>query len=362
MRLIGQLFSWMIGQAQTLEGARIISTNTDGLYSADIDLETNNRVLDEQSQRIHVLIEPEELLLVSKDSNNRIELSLPPAQADGSVRPQDAKILSASGSSLACWRKPSPTNSLAHPAALDRAMAVYLRSIAVSDPDAINRPVDPSVAYEIMKAIAHQKDSVEALLLFQNVIAASPSMLTFHYACDPIPEGEDDSAQMVIRNPRAPQHYNRVFVVKPDTPGAVSLGAAGAWKVSATTAESRQKRGDAPVVRTDAVANAIMIANGYAPDAMAAHRHGIQLAPSDQDITTRKITGIEPSWHMLIVNHDLMCLSEEARRALIDRLDLETYAQMFAQSFESNWMNKIPEAETSDTDASESDNTERSDS
>lgn len=361
MRLIGQLFSWMIGQAQTLEGARIISTNTDGLYSADIDLETNNRVLDEQSQRIHVLIEPEELLLVSKDSNNRIELSVPPTGADGKARPQDAKILSASGSSLACWRKPSPTNSLAHPAALDRAMAVYLRSIAVSDPDAINRPVDPSVAYDIMKAIAEQKDSVEALLLFQNVIAASPSMLTFHYSCDPIPEGIDDSAQ-AIRNPRALQHYNRVFVVKPGTPGAVSLGAAGAWKVSATTAESRQKRGDASVVRTDAVANAIMIANGYAPDAMTAHRLSIQLAPSDQDITTRKITGIEPSWHMLIVNHDLMCLSEDQRRALIDRLDLETYAQMFAQSFESNWMNTIPEAETSDTDASESDNTERSDS
>ena len=128
MRLIGQLFSWMIGQAQTLEGARIISTNTDGLYSADIDLETNNRVLDEQSERIHVLIEPEELLLVSKDSNNRIELAVPPAYADGTAKPQDAKILSASGSSLACWRKPSPTNSLAHPAALDRAMAVYLRA------------------------------------------------------------------------------------------------------------------------------------------------------------------------------------------------------------------------------------------
>ena len=209
-----------------------------------------------------------------------------------------------------------------------------------------------------MKAIAHQKDSMEALLLFQNVIAASPSMLTFHYACDPISDGEDDSAQ-TIRGLRALQHYNRVFVVKPGTPGAVSLGAAGAWKVSATTAESRHKRGDASVVRTDAVANAIMIANGYAPDAMTAHRLGIQLAPSDQDITTRKITGIEPTWHMLIVNHDLMCLSEDQRRALIDQLDLETYAQMFAQSFESNWMNTIPQPESEDTDE---ENAERSDS
>lgn len=343
MRLIGQLFSWMIGQAQTLEGARIISTNTDGLYSADIDLETNNRVLDEQSKRIHVLIEPEELLLVSKDSNNRIELSVPPVDDNGTARPQDAKILSASGSSLACWRKPSPTNSLAHPAALDRAMAVYLRAIAVSDPELINKPVDPATARSIMDAIANQADSVEALLLFQNVIAASPGMLTFHYAADPVPVGEEDSPELAARNPRALQHYNRTFVVKPGTKGAVSLRAAGAWRVNATVAQSRKKRGDAPVVRTDATANAIMIANGYAPDAMTAHQHRIQQAPVDQDIAIRKITGIDPTWHMIILNEDLMCLSEDQRRALIAQLDLDTYAQMFCDSYESNWRNTIPE-------------------
>lgn len=345
MRLIGQLFSWMIGQAQTLEGARIISTNTDGLYSADIDLETNNRVLDEQSERIHVLIEPEELLLVSKDSNNRIELAVPPAYADGTAKPQDAKILSASGSSLACWRKPSPTNSLAHPAALDRAMAVYLRAIAVTNPELINKPVDPDTARDIMTAIAHQEDSVEALLLFQNVIAASPGMLTFHYAADPIPVDQEDSPELAARNPRALQHYNRVFVVKPGTEGAVSLRAAGAWKVNATVAQSRKKRGDASVVRTDATANAIMIANGYAPDAMTAHQYSIQQAPVDQDISVRKITGIEPTWHMMVLNEDLMCLSEDQRRALIEQLDLDTYAQMFCDSYESNWMNTIPEQE-----------------
>ena len=343
MRLIGQLFSWMIGQAQTLEGARIISTNTDGLYSADIDLETNNRVLDEQSERIHVLIEPEELLLVSKDSNNRIELSVPPVDDNGAARPQDAKILSASGSSLACWRKPSPTNSLAHPAALDRAMAVYLRAIAVSDPELINKPVDPATARSIMDAIAHQEDSVEALLLFQNVIAASPGMLTFHYATDPIPTGEKDSPELAARKPRALQHYNRVFVVKPGTPGAVSLRAAGAWKVNATVAQSRKKRGEAPVVRTDANANAIMIANGYAPDAMTAHQRRLQQAPVDQDISVRKITGIEPTWHMMVLNEDLMCLSEDQRRELISQLDLDTYAQMFCDAYASNWMNTLPE-------------------
>lgn len=344
MRLIGQLFSWWIGQAQTLKGARIISTNTDGLYSADIDLETNNAVLDEQSKRIHVLIEPEEVYLVSKDSNNRIEVAVPsgPTDGNGKHNPRDAKILSASGSSLACWRKPSPVNSLAHPAVLDRAMAVYLRSIAITNNSLINKPVDHVTAMEIMETVASQPDSIEALLLFQNVIASSPGMLTFVYASDPIPPGEQDSPEMAARNPRALQHYNRGFIVKPGTPGAVSLRSAGAWKVSATVAASRRRRKEPSVVRTDTTANMIMLANGYATDPVSAHQHGVNEAPSDQDITTRKVTGIEPTWHVLIVNDDLMCMSETERRALIEQLDLGTYAQMFCASYESNWMNTIP--------------------
>lgn len=92
----------------------------------------------------------------------------------------------------------------------------------MTNPELINKPVDPDTARDIMTAIAHQEDSVEALLLFQNVIAASPGMLTFHYAADPIPVDQEDSPELAARNPRALQHYNRVFVVKPGTEGAVS--------------------------------------------------------------------------------------------------------------------------------------------
>ena len=46
---------------------------------------------------------------------------------------------------------------------------------------------------------------------------------------------------------------------------------------------------------------------------------------------------------MIILNEDLMCLSEDQRRALIAQLDLDTYAQMFCDSYESNWRNTIPE-------------------
>ena len=37
MRLIGQMFTWRIGQAQTLAGAKVVSTNTDGLYTVMAD-------------------------------------------------------------------------------------------------------------------------------------------------------------------------------------------------------------------------------------------------------------------------------------------------------------------------------------
>ena len=50
MRIIGQLFSWRIGQAQTLEGGKATSTNTDGLYVA-LEEELNNRILKSGAKR-----------------------------------------------------------------------------------------------------------------------------------------------------------------------------------------------------------------------------------------------------------------------------------------------------------------------
>ena len=49
---------------------------------------------------------------------------------------------------------------------------------------------------------------------------------------------------------------------------------------------------------------------------------------------------------MMVLNEDLMCLSEDQRHALIEQLDLDTYAQMFCDAYASNWMNTIPESST----------------
>ena len=342
MRILGQLFSWRIGQAQTLAGARIISTNTDGLYSV-LDEETNNRVLAEQQAQINVEIEPEPLYIVSKDSNNRLEI-LPPE--DGTPV-WGGKIVGASGGTLACQKEPRPDKSLAHPAVLDWALARYLRCIVGEyvpewDPEglpvSIDRPLDRELGRRLLAGAASQKDAVLAARLFQNVIAASSGTYTFPFASDPLGPGDDSSS---ITNPRVLQHYNRVFFVKAGHPGAVSLRSAGAWTVNALSKARREADGAAPV-EVDTVALLICEGNGYTNSHARASAEGLGLLPHDQDVAVRKIPRIEPSWSALIENGDLVRMDEERLRELLSSLDLDVYLEMLAHTFEENWMNVTP--------------------
>lgn len=337
MRIIGQLFSWRIGQAQTLAGARIVSTNTDGLYSV-LDEATNNRVLAEQGAQINVDIEPEPLLLVSKDSNTRLELEVPKDPA----RAWDTKIISASGASLACHAGPHPTKSLAHSAVLDHGLAHYLRLIIGgywpewrSSPLSMTEPLDRRIGMKILTDVIANDDPVHAATLFQNVIAASAGSITYPFASDVPAEGDDPDT---IRNPRSLQHVNRVFVVKAGTPAAVSLRAAGAWAVNAQSAIKRNRDGETAVT-TDPVARQILRQQGLARDYVDAVQNNLTLLPQNQDVAVRKITGVDPRWSVRILNEDLHCLGADRLRELLGQLDLDIYNQMLAESFEDNWMN-----------------------
>lgn len=346
MRIIGQLFSWRVGQAQTLAGARIISTNTDGLYSV-LDEETNNRVLEKQAAIINVEIEPEQMLLVSKDSNNRLEI-----KRTGD-KPWDTKIVGASGGSLACHRGPNPDKSLAHPAVTDHVLAEYLRLVAVGyQPDwldaplAMDQPFDHRLGMAIIKKMMADFDPVHAAMMFQNIIAASVGSISYPFAADDT-DGDDedqvaadgavDSAKLV--NPRALQHYNRVFVVKKGVPGAVNLRTAGAWKVTAASVAKRHRDGSAPR-QIDPVAKAILADNGLTVRSLDARLNNMTMLPSDEDVVVRKINGIDPKWPMLVLNRDLHHLDAQHLQILLACLDLDVYNQMAAGAFEANWRNK----------------------
>ena len=347
MRIIGQLFSWVIGQAQTFAGARVVSTNTDGLYTI-LEEGLNNEILARESARINVEIEPEPLLLVSKDSNNRLELG--PAK-----KTRVLEVKGASGSSLACQARPSPNYSLAHPAAIDNVVTRYLTSAALTESDLsedwfvapedpvgtrLDAPFDQDLGMRYLRElVAAPEGSVHALLMFQNVIAASNGNISFPFAADPVdPEAEDVAGQ--VSNPRVLQHQNRVLIVKRGTPGAVSLHSARAKKIAAPVA-ARRKANDELPQRDDPVAEQILLANGAA-------RHGgtgLSKIPSDCDIVLERISGIDPTWSMLVVNQDLHCMSEDQRRWLLSRLDLEKYLGLAESNFEKNWRNRSPQPE-----------------
>lgn len=342
MRILGQLFSWRIGQAQTLAGARIISTNTDGLYSVvggenGFDEAANNSVLAEQQTVIGVDIEPELMFLISKDSNNRLELEAP--RPGSSVA--DSPVIAAGGGTLACHAGPIPTKSLAHPALVDFALARYLQTVASRGEAALSEPFDPRLGRKVIDE-AFGEDSVKTLMLFQNVIAASRGSISYPFAADPVAGGEvDDSAETdaELSNPRALQMVNRVFVVRPGTPGAVSLHNAGAWKVTDASQGKRRENG-APGVRRDPIALEILRHHGWAKSrAEAAASDGLTVLPDDQDVVIRRINGIDPTWPMVVVNDDLHALPEARVKGLIAALDAEVYLQMLDETFTKNWMN-----------------------
>lgn len=135
MRIIGQLFCWYIGQSLSLAGARVPSTNTDGLYTMNIDKQTNDRIVDDCAAQLLLNIGPEFLpLFVSKDANSRLETN-------------KKNIFSARGGALTSWQGPSTDNSIAHPAIVDYILAQYLARVD----DAVNKPFDPVAAKNFFK-------------------------------------------------------------------------------------------------------------------------------------------------------------------------------------------------------------------
>lgn len=278
MRLIGQLFTWRIGQAETLEGYKVTSTNTDGLYAA-CTAETRPRlreILARESASINVDIEPEEMRLVSKDANNRIEVSL------------DGKLLSASGGDVACHKGPVPNKALSHPALIDRLMVDYMVKYGVSEPFDIGRAAD------VLADVKASLSETDLLMLYQQIINSSEGSVRYIFA-------------VVDGQVRTFQHNNRIFAIKPD---GAHLYMANGWNKGSGHDETADK---------------VLRAYGVDPAGFANTR-------------VIKISRIEPEQNMFIYNQALDELDPAVARGLIDNLDDGYYVDMFKRTYD-NWCN-----------------------
>lgn len=399
MRIIGQLFSWRIGQAQTFAGGRIVSTNTDGLYST-LDSETNQKVLDQHTGAIGVEIEPESLTLVSKDSNNRVEFltaqesfeiltdasrgapEYAPEEIEG--KPWYRVVASAGGGTLACWAGPSPRKALAHPAMIDRLLLEYFKLIAggyvppqrpipyaLTKPVSISAPMDIGAMREVLVELHRHLAVRDLLRLYQNLLASSPGASSYLYAApyrlDPetsrVVEATetahltfpgdrrnvtDDEAllregALLNRHPKATPvqllgHFTRVFLVRPEAVDTELFGeplVIAAAKARIVSATTWTSRED----------KGLRPANPNGIDPIA--QHLLTAAGEDaghqartRDLILARHSGVDPSTPMLVFNHTIADHPATAvLEKLLDSIDTEAYLAMAASSYEENWRN-----------------------
>lgn len=142
MRIIGQLMTWIIAQALAIHGARVPSSNTDGIYVFDIDEDLNKQIVDRELEKLLVQIDPEPCFLISKDTNNRAEIDQ-----------EKGEVLSARGGTLTSHGGPVVDKRLTHPALVDAVLVKYLQN-----DDIVNKPIDKDL---IRKALKEYRDEVD---------------------------------------------------------------------------------------------------------------------------------------------------------------------------------------------------------
>lgn len=304
MRLIGQFFTFRMAQEQTLAGARVISTNTDGIYVVTPDKDLTRGILTELEKLIQVKIEPEEMWLVSKDTNNRVEFS-----ADGK------EVLSASGGTLACFANPSPDKALAHPAIIDNALLSWLQSHKE------NLSEEPSleIIENFLKQFIAYMPVERSMLMFQNVIASSTGTDRYMTLVKNIPSNLSDIKSEDCTNL---QHYNRVYYVKPEY--------SNEHLVCTTLKTIPKKNGKINKENNPDNEEAVKVLKDY----------GVKTFPNDKQATFVKIPSIDPENSIKIYNAPIINSDRpDELKTILSQLDLRVYATLIHDTFMNSWAN-----------------------
>lgn len=325
MRIIGQLFAWRIGQAQALAGARVPSTNTDGLYTMGISAEVNDRILDEISKDMYIGIEPERLdRFVSKDSNNRLEV-------------YEGEITSAKGGTLNSWGGPQPTQSLDHAAVIDHILAKYLADERLENPadHEFDRAHAETMFREFVQTHIQNGTPQEALKFFQWILASSTGTHRYNY----VKLVNKHTGEVTVRNL---QHYNRIFLIKEaNEPVRQELYLATRRVIDKAKWAKREKEyhnGDRmrnDMWEHDEDAIQILAENGL--DLIAQGENPASTHHKDE-AKTMKIRTMPQNQHVGIYNQSIVDLPDATALQMIDALDLNAYTDILEQTFRS-WSN-----------------------
>lgn len=165
MRLIGNMLIWCLAQRLTQAGAYIISTNTDGIYFANMSLEDSKKLIDEYVSIYGMDVEPEPLeRFINRDVSNRIEF------VNGHRNIVSGRLRW--GNALQ-YDDGSIGRSAVYPLASCYAALEYM-----NDEDWLKKPYDPSVIRNLLEEIV--KDDEVGLQPWYHVHKAKSIFLTLN--------------------------------------------------------------------------------------------------------------------------------------------------------------------------------------
>ena len=323
MRIIGQLFSFIIGQMQAYEGARIPSTNTDGLFTIMRE-ELNNTILEDASTRtfnIGIKIEPERAFVISKDTNNRVEFT--------SDDYETSKVIASGGASTGAYFGVPLTKSIDHPALIDWLLVEYMKYKTMVDKDLLLvQPFDRDLAY---KLIDKAKDTFthpgELLHRLQHIISSkNNSMTTNFYYFLRKPDSTNPTDIINI------QKQNRIYYVKYGVEVDKRISPNGAnylRQASLRVPTGKNPSHDLPAIQV-------------------LRHHGVtEVDYNGKYAMSPKISGYDPNSLALQFNEDLWHLDPEVEQNLIGAIDWDVYMNLLADAY-ATWQNEIPEEELDD--------------
>lgn len=337
MRIIGQIFCWFIGQELSLLNARIPSSNTDGLYSMNIAPELNDKVVEACAKEILLGIDPEVIpVFHSKDANNRLE-----------SEPDDkTKLASAKGGALTSWNGPSTSNSLDHPAIIDRILAMYM----LKKEDPINKEFDRTFAENEFKLFLQEniKNPSEIMRFLQFPFVSNPNNGRIIFKAIYQNDETAPTGHGLLSN------VNRGYLVK-NTASDYTLKMTKLNVVRDVTAKKRLKDlnieqpsfGD--FINIDPLADAILKESMLEKDYTALtnttydpknNKKGVDSSKKPRDITIGKISNLGENQRIDIFNEDLSSLTqEEVTNFIKTKLDAKAYIDLVQTKFEEQWQN-----------------------
>lgn len=335
MRIIGQIFCWFIGQTLSLFNARIPSSNTDGLYSMNIKPEFNDRIVESCAKEILLGIDPEVIpIFHSKDANNRLE----------SEANDKTQLASAKGGSLTSWNGPSTSNSLDHPAIIDRILAMYM----LKKENPINSEFDRPFAEKEFTLFIQNTEPSEIMRFLQFPFVSSPNKGRIIFKAIYNNNETKPTGHELLSN------VNRGYLVK-DTASDYTLKMTKLNVVQKATVNKRLKDlnisdpsfGD--FINIDPLADIIlkesMLEKDYnslinTPYDSKTNKKGTPSNEKPRDITIGKISNLNEDQRIYIFNDDLQTLTKnEVYNFIKEKLDTKAYIDLVQTKFEEQWQN-----------------------